>query len=258
MEELKGGRKGMIYKQGDVVFRPVNPWSSTIHRLLAHLHQQGFKACPEFLGVENNQEILRFIDGDTFNYPLSGAIASEEALTSASEMLRQLHDCSANFLVSHSHEDLTWMLPPRLPYEVICHGDFAPYNVALNGNQVVGVFDFDTAHPAPRLWDIAYAVYCWAPFKTNPYDKLGEIEDQAKRAAIFCDAYRLDSNQKSMLVDAMIERVQALVDFITSEADAGNEAFIQNIADGHHLGYLDDIAYMSKHTAFITSVLTST
>ncbi|MDM8520459.1 hypothetical protein QUF64_10460 [Anaerolineales bacterium HSG6] len=35
--------------------------------------------------------------------------------------------------------------------------------------------------------------------------------------------------------------------FMQSEAERGNEAFKANIADGHHLTYLDDIAYLQTH-----------
>lgn len=57
------------------------------------------------------------------------------------------------------------MLSAVNPIEVMCHGDFAPYNVVLNGSDAVGIIDFDTLHPGSRLSDVAYAVYRWAPLK---------------------------------------------------------------------------------------------
>ncbi|MEZ8080551.1 aminoglycoside phosphotransferase family protein [Enterovibrio norvegicus] len=255
MEILNGGRDNAIFKQGNHVLRPLNPWSPSVHQLLTFLYNNGFHACPEVIGIEGGQEILRFVEGDTSNYPLAGPIATDTALMSAGALLRDFHDVSAQFLVSESAQHLPWMLTPRPPFEVICHGDYAPYNVALDGEHVVGVFDFDTAHPAPRLWDVAYAVYCWAPFKTNEYDKLGDINTQAKRVALFCDAYGLSAPEKAGLVDAMIERLQALVDFMMGEAEKGNAAFADNIADGHHLSYLDDIAYLNTHREQIEAAL---
>jgi aminoglycoside phosphotransferase (APT) family kinase protein len=53
------------------------------------------------------------------------------------------------------------------PIEVMCHGDFAPYNVTIVDGEAFGIIDFDTLHPGPKMWDIAYAVYRWVPF-TNP------------------------------------------------------------------------------------------
>ena len=147
------------------------------------------------------------------------------------------------------------MLPSREPMEVICHGDYAPYNVVLQGDQTVGIIDFDTAHPAPRAWDIAYALYCWAPFKTNEFDGMGDIAAQSLRAKQFCDAYGLALTQRRSLVKAMIERLQTLVNFMHAQAAQGHAGFIDNINDGHHLAYLADIDYLSKHEQYITDVL---
>ncbi|MDO6706944.1 hypothetical protein Q4579_12020, partial [Photobacterium sp. 1_MG-2023] len=121
--------------------------------------------------------------------------------------------------------------------------------------ETVGMIDFDTAHPAPRIWDIAYAVYCWAPFKTHEYDAMGDLESQSVRAKQFCDAYGLPEKDRLAFVDAMIDRVQALVDHMHSEASQGNQTFIENIKDGHHLAYLADIQYLNSHKQYITDTL---
>ena len=141
------------------------------------------------------------------------------------------------------------------PIEVICHGDFAPYNVALTDNEVMGVFDFDTAHPAPRVWDLAYAVYCWAPFKSNNDDSLGEISDQIERAVLFCNAYQATEQQREELVTTMIARLQALLNFMKQQANEGNTQFQQNLDDGHHLSYEKDIEYLIKNRQLITKQL---
>ena len=39
MEELSGGRESAIYRDGEVVYRPLQSWSSTIHLILKHLEQ---------------------------------------------------------------------------------------------------------------------------------------------------------------------------------------------------------------------------
>ncbi|MDB1125926.1 aminoglycoside phosphotransferase family protein [Vibrio sp. kj40-1] len=242
----------MIYRSGDGVWRPSNKWSPTIHRLLEHLHANGFNQCPQLLAIEVGKEKLSFIEGDTFNYPLKGAIASDTALISAAKMLRKLHDSSVGFVNANQDTGCYWMLNPIEPQEVICHGDFTPYNVALKNNDVVGVFDFDTAHPAPRVWDIAYSVYCWAPFKTNPDDALGNIAQQIQRAKIFCDAYDISEHQRNILVDIMINRLNKLVNFMRLEAAEGNKHFQQNLDDGHHLSYLADIEYLTENRHEIT------
>ncbi|UGA53371.1 hypothetical protein [Vibrio sp. VB16] len=80
MEELSGGRKSAIYRDGEVVYRPLQPWSATVHLLLKHIEYSSVHECPKFLGIKENQEVLSLIAGDTYNYPLVGAITSTEAI----------------------------------------------------------------------------------------------------------------------------------------------------------------------------------
>jgi hypothetical protein len=252
MKPLTGDPNRSIFKLGDTVTRPVTKGSATIHRLLVHLHYQGIAGCPKFIGVEGDQEILSFVEGDTYDYPLSGPIASQTALGSAARLLRSLHDASADFLSVCSDPEPVWMLPTQKPADVICHGDFAPYNVALTGSRVVGVFDFDAAHPGPRVWDLAYSVYCWAPFKSKPGDAMGELSDQIERARQFCDAYGAHEDHCYNLVDTMVLRLLALIDFMHKEAALGDLQFKANLEQEHDLGYLADIDYLRLNQAEIT------
>ncbi|MGF1909422.1 aminoglycoside phosphotransferase family protein [Vibrio kasasachensis] len=256
MENLSGGREGVIFKRGEFVVRPLNPWSNSVHQLLDHYKNNGVIGCPQFIAIEDgDKEVLTFVKGDTYNYPLRGAIASDVALLSAAKILRVLHDVSSDFLAENRFQALLWMLPEREPQEVICHGDFTPYNVTLDGEVVTGVFDFDTAHPAPRIWDLAYSIYCWAPFKTDSIDALGDLHQQTDRAIKFCDAYGATAEQRCQLVTNMVERLNALVDYMQQQSKQGNEKFISDIENGHHLSYLADIDYLLKNQKFITSGL---
>lgn len=257
MEELFGGRQGSIYRSEDGVVRPLNRWSPTIHLLLKHLELKGVAGCPKFLTQDGERELLSYVEGDTYNYPLTGSIASEAALTSAAALLKSIHDATANFIDSYPQHDFRWMLPALEPFEVICHGDFTPYNVALSGDSVVGVFDFDTAHPAPRVWDLAFSVYCWAPFKTDPTDASGSFQDQITRARQFCDSYGATLEHRKLLVQMMVKRLTALVNFMRNEAASGNEQFSANMEQGHHLIYLRDIEYLSQYQGEITQGLLS-
>ncbi|POT23938.1 phosphotransferase [Citrobacter freundii] len=255
MEELSGGRKTAIYRDGEVVYRPLQSWSPTIHELLKHLERSGIYECPRFIGIKESKEVLSFIPGDTYNYPLTGAITSTEAIITAGKLLRKIHDSTVSLLFQIDVSKLQWMLEPRPPFEVICHGDFTPYNVTLSKNSVVGVFDFDTAHPAPRVWDLAYSVYCWAPFKTDKIDKLGTITEQIERAKIFCDAYGATVSTRRKLAETMVLRLIALIAFMRKEAQNGSSSFAENIKQGHLQSYLNDIEYISANTQKIQDEL---
>jgi hypothetical protein len=253
-EVLVGGGVNEVVRIGMTVRRPTGAWSPLVHGLLRHLRAQGFMAAPGVHEVaEDGFEILDFLPGEVSNYPVTPAAASVEALESAAEMLRAYHDSTVGYATGVIEG---WMLPARTPAEVICHGDYAPHNCVLDGTKVVGIIDFDTAHPGPRLWDVAYAVYRWAP-TTAPSnaDGFGTTTEQARRARIFCDRYGLDAAGRAGLVDTIVARLHALVDFMRSQAAAGNAAFASHLADGHHTQYLADARYLDEQRSVFNQQL---
>ena len=251
---LTGGGVNEVVRIGVTVRRPTGRWSPLVHGLLRHLREQGFAAAPAFHEVTaDGFEILDFIPGEVSNYPPTPAAASPEALATAARLLRRYHDSTVGYAPGVVDG---WMLEPREPVEVICHGDYAPHNCVLDGNRVIGIIDFDTAHPGPRLWDIAYAVYRWAPTTAPGNDSgFGTPLEQALRARQFCDHYGLDRAGRADLVVAIRDRLQALVDFMHAEADRGSEAFAGHLAAGHHLLYLADAAYLQQQADTFNRIL---
>ncbi|RKE19639.1 phosphotransferase enzyme family protein [Streptomyces sp. TLI_171] len=243
--ELLAGGVNQVERVGNRVLRPTGPWSPAVHGLLAHLRAAGFTAAPAFHGrTADGREILDFLPGEVPDYPPTPAAASRTALLTAARQLRAYHDATAGYAAEG------WMLPAAEPVEVICHGDYAPHNCVLDGERVVGVIDFDTAHPGPRLHDVAYAAYRWAPTSApGNADGFGTPAEQAVRVREFCDAYGLDRAGRAGLVDAIAERLHALVAHMRAEAAAGSAAFASHLADGHHLMYLADAGYVLRDRA---------
>ncbi|GIH70725.1 phosphotransferase [Sphaerimonospora thailandensis] len=250
---MRGG-VNEVRRVGSTVHRPTGPWSPAVHGLLRHLERQGFGGAPRLYGVtDDGMEILDFIPGQVGEYPLTTEVASSEALESAAELLAAYHDATVGYVTGH---ETGWMMPAPAPAEVILHNDYAPYNCVLDGTRVVGIIDFDTAAPGPRLWDVAYAVYRWAP-TTAPGNGsgFGTAEEQAARARVFCDRYGLDAAGRSALVDTITARLTALVDFMHTRAAAGEAAFRCHIEEGHDRLYRDDIAYLEERPAVFEAAL---
>ena len=53
-------------------------------------------------------------------------------------------------------------------------------------------------------------------------------------------AYAVEASIDELL-SVVIQRLQALVDFMQQGASLGEQNFIDNLNDGHHLQYLQDI-----------------
>lgn len=247
-EVLTGGGVNEVVRIGTTVRRPTGPWSPLVHELLAYVRAHGCTAVPRvYEATEDGFEILDFIPGQVSTYPPTPAARSALALDTAAALLRRYHDSTVGFT---PHATGEWLLPVRTAAEVVCHGDYAPHNCVLDGERVVGIIDFDTAHPGSRLWDIGYAVYRWAP-TTAPVNAngFGSTEEQARRARRFCDGYGLDAAGRAGVVDALLQRLHALVGFMTEQAAAGNAAFAGHLAEGHHLLYLGDAEYVAARRA---------
>lgn len=244
------------FRQGDVILRPVRSWTSSVHALLAALRQHGFAAAPLPVGFDAVWERVSYVPGATGDFEDNAEMRSEPALRSAASLLRRYHDCSALFLPDLAAHRL-WQLPAQAPCEVICHGDFAPYNVVLNGGEVTGIIDFETAHPGPRRWDLAYAIYRWAPLSSQmKVEGLSRLDDQLRRARILVDAYGLPVAERGSLPDIIVARLEALLTFMEQEAERGVERYRQNLQEGHDRIYRLDIGYISKWSAEITAGLT--
>lgn len=244
VQALEGGRD-QIWRDGETVVRPAGPWTPTVHRFLRHLRAAGFVGAPVPVAItEAGQDVVSFVAGRVSEDLGDPLVGSEEMLHSAAALLADFHAASRGFLEG-DREAQAWMLAPRDPRELVCHGDFAPYNVAADGGRAVGLIDFDTAHPAPALWDVAYAVYRWAPlFSPSHQGGVFDLDTQLRRAALFCDAYGATPDNRRHLPDMIIARLRALVAFMRERAAAGDQAFVEDVEAGEAALYLADIGHV--------------
>ena len=132
-EMLTGGNVSNVYHSGDTVRRELKPDSPQIHKLLKHLENNGFSYAPKFLGIdEKRREILSFIEGEAGNYPLKEYMWSEDVLIEIAKMLRLYHDSVSDFTFDGSWESID-NTPQQ--FEVLCHNDFAMYNIIFNNKR---------------------------------------------------------------------------------------------------------------------------
>lgn len=261
--EFIKGNMSQVHRDGNVVQRDLKPQSKTIHRLMRHLEGKGIVFVPRFLGLNGeNMEMLSFVEGTTLDdYPPASDIQTRLKIArAAAEMLREYHDATIDFV--RQPEDI-WFLEYQggLDKEVICHNDFAPYNVTFNNNMPVGMIDFDTACPAPRIWDVAYAVYRFVPLgaetfdleknRYRGYDKALDCAERKLLLRAFIDAYQgMDANPKlevSDVLDNVVLRLQALVRLFDEECRKGNPAFVKMKEEGHQQLYINEIEFIKDN-----------
>lgn len=244
-ELLEGGGVNQVARSGDTVRRPAGPWTPAVHALLRHLAARGFPGAPRPHGLdEQGREILDFVPGEVAHDPALPYLRDDATLTAVARLLRAYHDATAGFVPP---PDATWYFPPREPAEVVCHGDVAPYNCVFRDGAPVAFIDFDTAHPAPRLWDVAYAAYRFVPLTDSPRHggAVLPVAEQARRARLFCDAYGLAD--RAAFTETVAERLRDLARLIREKAAAGDAAFAAHLAGGHDELYLADAAHVARY-----------
>ncbi|MFI9385391.1 aminoglycoside phosphotransferase family protein [Kutzneria sp. NPDC052558] len=213
--ELRGGLNTVWLIDGRV-HRPAGPWTERVHALLRHVSEAGFAQAPLPFGFdEEGREVLSYVPGEVgHHFP-----TSDEAVVSAARLLRRYHDATLGFEPGDG-----WQRAAVEPVEVLCHGDFAQYNLAFDGDTAVGMIDFDWALPGPRWYDVAYGVYRFAPlYPETP------LERQLRGAALFCDAYGASESTRRGVADnmasylvAMAEQVEQDPRFVTQRAEQHN------------------------------------
>jgi Phosphotransferase enzyme family len=232
-----------VTKVGDTVRRPLQPWSPNVHDLLRHLESKAFPA-PRVLGIEGDTEVLTWIDGE------SGAagwsmVVPESGLQNWGQFLRTYHDAVAGY---RPKPESVWSSGSGIcgEGEIVCHGDFGPWNAVWRGDQVVGLIDWDHARPAPPLFDVAYALEYVVPFRSDVASirdmRYPEPPDRRRRAELFCEGYGIDV--PANLVERVAQQQREILHTVEKLASEGVEPQVTWVREG----YLDELALRVRLT----------
>jgi catechol 2,3-dioxygenase-like lactoylglutathione lyase family enzyme len=211
---------------------------------MRHLRASGFGSVPEPLGIDDRgREIISLLAGAPATYPLPDFAWSDTTLTTVARSLRAFHDASVGFVAPTGG---CWQWPAHEPIEVICHNDFAPYNLMFEDGRLTGVIDLDLASPGPRVLDLAYTAYRVVPLTdpANPDAPFPGEDEQRRRLEVFCNAY--GGQDPSEVTESAAGKLREMVAFIEREAAAGDPAQNAVLERGDVAIYKRDIAYLDE------------
>jgi hypothetical protein len=203
-EQLGGGNTHeLIVRVGDTVRRPTGAWTPAVHALLDHLAAAGFDAAPRALGLDDEgREVVTYVPGDVVWPGHFDLLESDAALAEVAALIRRYHDLVSTFVPP---PDAVWWdlaADPAGVHEVVCHNDFAPWNLVrgVDGNWTF--IDWDLAAPGRRAWDLGWALLSFIPLTPDrPLDD-GAI---ARRLRVFMAAYGAPQELDAALA-AAVER----------------------------------------------------
>jgi aminoglycoside phosphotransferase (APT) family kinase protein len=221
-----GVTPGIMLVDG-TVRRPVRPFTPAIHAFLAHLRRAGFTDAPVPLGIDGQgREVLSYVKGDVPREPLPPETAGEDVLTALAHLIRRLHEAATGWTPP---ADATWGNLPGSSAappvdgdpELVGHRDYCPGNVVFRDGLPAALIDFDLARPTSRLYDVANALYWWAPL-LDPQDRAPAFADLdiPHRVTVFADAYGLTGRQRTELVPLATRMIQRFHRTARAAADA--------------------------------------
>lgn len=220
-----------VIRVGDTVRR--RSTGQAVHALLLYLELVGFPYAPRLLGVDDRgREVLSYLPGSSGRHGWA-QVVPDAGLRAFARLLRAYHDAVAEF-DPPAHDWVLDALPAR-PGELICHGDFGPWNVVWDAGRPVGLLDFEFAGPAPPLADVAYALEYTVPFRDDEqclqWLAYPSPPNRRARMEVFAEAYGL--SETDGLTDAVVTRQREGIEQVRHLGALGREPQARWVAEGH-------------------------
>jgi hypothetical protein len=207
-QRLVGGNVGGAVLVGDTVRRPTGPWTPAVHALLDHLAPR-VSHVPRVLGLDGHgREILTYLPGRVVD--VDSEALTDGQIGSVVGWSRAFHRAVADF--THAGP---WRYFPVPSATLIGHNDIAPYNVCFDGDELVGVFDWDLAGPTTPLFELAFIAWNCVPL----WRDIGPGA-AAHRLTVIASAY--GGIGPRQILHAVPARIQIMLDGIPVAAAAGD------------------------------------
>lgn len=238
------GNVGGAVRVGDTVRRATGAWTEAVHALLEYLSTR-VPGVPRVLGYDDHgREMLSYLHGRVVD--IDSELLSTEQIVSVVSWTRNFHEAVADF-----RHPGPWRYFPAAEPSLIGHNDIAPYNVCFEGDEVVGVFDWDLAGPTTPLLELAFIAWNCVPLWRDIGPKIAA--DRLRTIAVAYGGF--DARQ---ILQAVPRRIQAMLDWIPSAAAAGDQGMAHLMTVGEPgrsaLSLADLISRMSAIDQHLASI----
>jgi hypothetical protein len=228
-ETLPGGNTDGAVRIAGVVHKRASPWTPTVHALLRHLEYSDVDGVPRALGFDDQgRQMLTYLPGEVIGDSVSWPAwaYADSTLVQVGQWMRRIHDATAVFIAP---KDERWFTGRTMqPGWIVGHQDAAPYNAVMDGDRLVGFFDWDTASPSPRDDDLAFSALLWVPLtalSAGEQSDSHDVSDRSRRLHLLLDAYRYDGDRRAFGA-VIVARARRQAGVIRSMAEAGDRAAI--------------------------------
>jgi thiamine kinase-like enzyme len=157
--------------------------------------------------------------------PWPAWVYTDSTLVQVGQWMRRIHDVTAAFMPP---EDERWFTGSTVqPGWIVGHQDAAPYNAVMDGDRLVGFFDWDIASPSSREFDLAFSALLWVPLTAVEAGDSGsqDVRERSRRVHLLLDAYRYDGDRLAFGA-VVVQRARRQAAVIRRMADDGDRAAI--------------------------------
>lgn len=218
---------------GDTVRRPVGAWTPAVHALLRHLEEVGFEASPRVLGIDaKGREMLTFCEGVSLSLEAPQLLESLVTVAKAGALVVGLRTAVRSFVAPANAQ---WWRgsPDPIPGSLVIHGDLAPWNVIVNGEDWK-LIDWDAAGPGRFEWEAAYTLHTFGQL----WPESGLLDDEVvARIRAFGEGANLSSAALREVVELVPRRTLGIADMIERLAAKDHPAFTLLQQEGHALSW---------------------
>lgn len=135
---------------------------------MRHLAAIGFAPAPHPLGRDDQgREVLTYLPGEDCGWPLRPFLLRDEGAQRLGRLARELQAALSSY---RCPADAVWQTGagPPAAGQTLQHGDLGPWHILWDGDEPVGIIDWDLAHPAEPWYDIAHLASPATPNGTGP------------------------------------------------------------------------------------------
>ncbi len=217
-ERLPGGNVGGAVRVGDTVRRATGPWTPAVHSFLNYLVTR-VPHIPRVIGFDDRgREVLSYLPGRVVDQQTE--MLTPEQIVSIVEWTRSFHIAAAGF--AHAGP---WRFFPVNEPTIIGHNDIAPYNVCFDGDELVGVFDWDLSGPTTPLLELAFIAWNCVPL----WRDIGASTAASRLELIAASYGEFDARQ---ILHAVPQRIKIMLEGIPAGAAAGDAGMANLMAQG--------------------------
>jgi len=242
---LNCGSLTEVWTNGELVKRPLRPWSASVHQVLRHLELHAVNLVPRFVSVEESYEILTYLHGRAVRRPWPRTVQSVDWMVQIGRWLRTFHEATRGF---HLTDDVFFVWGSREPNreQIVTHGDLGPWNMLESEGELTGIIDWDLSRFGYDLDDLTEVAFELSPLRINRDMLLNDPKDDEIYARLVALCHGYGMYEPKDLIQNVEPLIESRIQEITELATEGQPLFVSLVEAGNVSDMTEHLQYFRE------------